>query len=151
MWAGSQQGARLPRIYCFSLIAALVLISAPALARSGGVKYAPDYSDMRGFNYNTVSSLNYNDEWLHYNHAEVDRDMGYAQRLHLNIARVFMSYRTWSADKAAYRDKLKDFVRTAYAHGVGTMVTVVDGPAQMMPELFADSAKPGLRDYAKDL
>src|SRR5580704_17379295 len=100
-------------------------MSAPALARSGGVKYAPDYSDMRGFNYN--------DEWLHYNHAEVDRDMGYAQRLHLNIARVFMSYRTWSADKAAYRDKLKDFVRTAYAHGVGTMVTVVDGPGQMMP------------------
>ena len=99
---------------------------------------------MRGFNYNTVSSLNYNDEWLHYNHAEVDRDMGYAQRLHLNIARVFMSYRTWSADKAAYREKLKDFVRTAYAHGVGTMVTVVDGPGQMMPDLFADSARPGL-------
>ena len=141
----------MPRKYSLCLIAALVLMSAPALARSGGVKYAPDYSDMRGFNYNTVSSLNYNDEWLHLNHAEADRDMGYAQRLHLNIARVFMSYRTWSADKAAYRAKLQDFVRTAYAHGVGTMVTVVDGPAQMMPDLFPDSAKPGLRDYAKDL
>ena len=142
------------RVYLF-LMALLALMPAlavsPAVAKSGRVKYAPDYSNVRGFNYNTASSLNYNDEWLHLNHAEVDRDMGYAQRLQLNAVRVFMSYRTWSADKAAYRAKLQDFVRTAYAHGIGTMVTVVDGPAQMMPNVFDDSAKPGLRDYAKDL
>lgn len=76
---------------------------------------------------------------------------GYAQRLQLNTVRVFMSYRAWSANKATYRAKLQDFVRTAYSHGIGTMATVVDGPAQMMPNLFEDSAKPGLRDYARDL
>jgi hypothetical protein len=133
------------------LLAVLVLMPMPALARSGGIKYAPDYSDVRGFNYNTISSRGYQDEWQSYNHAEVDRDMGYAQRLRLNTARVFLAYKAWQADKVKFRANIKDFVRTAYAHGVGTMFVIVDGPGGMMPDLFQDSAKPGLREYAQDL
>jgi len=100
----------------FSVALGLALMSTAASARSGGLKYAPDYSDIRGFNYNTASSLNTQDEWLHYNHAEVDRDFGYAERLKLNSVRVFLSYKAWAADKAKFRANLRDFVRTAAAH-----------------------------------
>ena len=77
--------------------------------------------------------------------------MGYAQRVHLNMARVFLAYKSWLADKPRYRVNIRDFVRTAYAHGVGTMFVIVDGPGGMMPGVFEDAAKPGLREYAKDL
>jgi hypothetical protein len=126
-------------------------IALPAAARSGGVKFAPDYSDMRGFNYNPISAKDGNDKWVHYNHAEIDRDFGYAERLKLNTVRMFLSYHAWLADRAGFDEKLKDFTRIAYAHHVGVMFVVVDGPPGMMPDLFEESAKPKLREYAQDL
>jgi hypothetical protein len=30
-------------------------MALPAYAKSGGIKFAPDYSDLRGFNYNPAS------------------------------------------------------------------------------------------------
>ena len=104
----------LARPLCAAL--ALMLLTVPALARSGAYKYAADYSDVRGFNYNTASSLNTDDEWENYHHAEVDRDFGYANRLQLNAVRVFLSYKAWVADKTRFRANLRDFVRTAFAH-----------------------------------
>jgi hypothetical protein len=143
------------RMQCFRSAMLLGMLGAAlatsANARSGGYKYAPDYSDIRGFNYITVSALNYQDFWANYKHAEVDRDFGYAERLNLNSVRVFLSYKAWLADKAAFRANLRDFVRTAAAHRIGAMVEVVDGPAGMMPDLFEESAKPKLREYVKDL
>lgn len=110
-----------------------------------------DVSKIRGFNYNPASSHGYTDMWLNYKHDEVDRDMGYAQRLDLNSARVFMSYNAWLKDRTTYGQHLVDFVRTAHAHGIGTMIVMVDLPNQMMPDLFEESAKPKLREWAEDL
>jgi hypothetical protein len=126
-------------------------VALPATARSGGIKFAPDYSDMRGFNYNPVSAKNGNDKWVHYDHAEIDRDFGYAERLRLNSVRVFLSYHAWLANHASYDENIRDFTRTAYAHHIGVMFVVVDGPPGMMPDLFEESAKPKLREYAQDL
>jgi hypothetical protein len=144
-------GTFFPSAIFLGILGAALMLASSANARSGGLKYAPDYSDIRGFNYNTASSLNTEDEWRSYKHAEVDRDFGYAERLGLNSVRVFLSYKAWLADKAAFRANLRDFVRTAAAHHIGAMIEVVNGPGGMMPDLFEDSAKPKLREYAKDL
>ncbi len=143
------------RLLGFALLlcatAALALVAEPAVARSGGLKYAPDYSDVRGFNYNTVSSRGYADEWNRYDHAEVDRHMGYAERLRLNMARVFLAYGSWKADPVRFRANIRDFTRTAYAHHIGTMFVLIDGPQGLMPNPFADTAKPEMQAYVKDV
>ncbi len=116
-----------------------------------------DLSNVRGFNYNTVSSVDdvhgvaYTDQWIRYKHEEVDRDMGYAQKLHLNQVRVFLSYNAWLKDRAQFREHLIDFVRTCQGHGIGVMPVLVDGADEMMPNLFEPSAKPQLREWAQDL
>jgi hypothetical protein len=124
------------------------------LLQTGGAmaagRYAADYSNVRGFNYTPASARGYAAEWQDYNHAEADRDMGYAQKLSFNMARVFLSYNAWLADKAAFKARLKDFVHTANAHGIGTMFVLVDLPQGMMKDLFEDSAKPQLRAWARD-
>lgn len=118
---------------------------------------SPDLSNVRGFNYNTVSSVDdqhgvaYDDQWLRYNHDEVDRDMGYAQKLHLNEVRIFLSYNAWLKDRARFREHLTDFVRTCQSHGIGVMPVLVDGADEMMPNLFEPSARPQLREWAQDL
>lgn len=132
-------------------IAASLLVAPSAMARSGGITFASDYSDMRGFNYNPVSVKVGEDKWLKYDHAEIDRDFGYAERLKLNSVRVFLSYKGWLKDRAAYDANVKDFTRTAFAHRIGVMFVVVGGPQGMMPDLFEESAKPRLREYAQDL
>ena len=134
-----------------AMLSAMLALASPAGARSGGIKYAPDYSDMRGFNYNPISAKNGDDKWARFDHAEVDRDFGYAERLKLNSVRMFLSYKAWTADRAGYDTKLKDFTRIAYAHHVGVMFVVVGGPQSMMPGLFEEAAKPKLREYAQDL
>ena len=92
--------SKAPLVIALALGLALGLALAPAEARSGGIKFAADYSDLRGFNYNPVSAKNGDDKWTHYNHAEVDRDFGYAERLKLNAVRMFLSYHAWQDRKS---------------------------------------------------
>jgi hypothetical protein len=138
-------------ILILAALAASLLAAPSAMARSGGIKLAPDYSNMRGFNYNPISVKVGEDKWLKYSHAEIDRDFGYAERLKLNSVRVFLSYKGWLKSRGAYDANVKDFTRTAYAHHIGVMFVVVGGPQGMMPDLFEESAKPKLREYAQDL
>ena len=55
------------------------------------MKKAVDYASIRGFNYTQPDARDDHDFWLHYSHEIVDRDMGYAERLHLNSAGSFLS------------------------------------------------------------
>jgi hypothetical protein len=45
-----------------AMMSAMLALASPAGARSGGIKYAPDYSNMRGFNYNPISAKNGDDK-----------------------------------------------------------------------------------------
>lgn len=53
------------------------------------MKKTVDYQKLRGFNYTQPDAVNDRDFWANYHHDIVDRDMGYAERLHLNSARIF--------------------------------------------------------------
>ena len=134
-------------------IVALGALVTPAAAQtvSAASRFAKDYSNVRGFNYTPAGANGYAAEWRQYNHDAVDREMGYAQKLNLNLARVFLAYSAYTADKVASGAHLKDFVRTANAHGIGTMFIFIDLPGGMMPDLFEESAKPKLREWAKDV
>jgi len=142
--------------YCLAA-ATLVMSGIGILATEAGAqtpagrRYAADYSNVRGFNYTPSGARGYAAEWQQYNHDEVDREMGYAEKLDLNTARVFLSYTAWVADRAGFAAHIKDFVRTANAHGIGTMFIFIDLPGGMMPDLFEESAKPKLREWAADV
>jgi hypothetical protein len=135
-----------------AIMAARPVLAADAMANANGVvRYVSDYSNVRGFNYTPASARGYTEEWEKYNHTEVDRDMGYAEKLNMNTARVFLSYQAWQAGAASMKASMKDFVRTAAAHHIATMFVLVDLPQGMMKDLFEDSAKPQLRAWAADM
>ena len=72
------------------------------------MKKTVDYQKLRGFNYTQPDAANDRVFWAEYHHDIVDRDMGYAERLHLNSARIFLSYdftnsvETWYFHKSNY-------------------------------------------------
>lgn len=85
-----------------------------------------DLSAIRGANYRGAGATNTTDYWAHYNAAETERDLGYADRLHLNQLRVFVNYASWQADPAAFRQNLIDLARACNRHHIGLMITVGD-------------------------
>ena len=84
------------------------------------MKKAVDYSKLRGFNYTASYAWNDEDFWFHYDHDVVDREMAYAERLGLNSARIFLTYAFYKKGGDAFLANVKDFVRTAWKHGVST-------------------------------
>lgn len=91
------------------------------------MKPLSDYSHIRGFNY--TASYAGNDEvfWDDYRHEVVEREMGYAQRLGLNSARVFLPFASYKKAPERFFSNISDFVRTAYQYGVSTSPIVFFG------------------------
>ena len=91
------------------------------------MKKRVNYAGIRGFNYTQPDSRDDRDFWLHYSHETVDRDMGYAERLRLNSARIFLSYSAYRDDPDSFFAHVRDFVRTAWSHGISTNPIVYHG------------------------
>ncbi len=92
-----------------------------------------DYSYLRGFNYtqsNVWTDVNF---WEEYDHAVVDREMGYAERLRLNSVRVFLTYSSYMKDKAQFLANVRDFVQTAWKHHISTTPIIYHG-FRFLPE-----------------
>lgn len=84
------------------------------------MKKTVDYQKLRGFNYTQPDTEYDGDFWANYHHDIVDRDMGYAERLHLNSARIFLSYDFYKKNPDRFLHHVKDFVQTAWKHGIST-------------------------------
>lgn len=84
------------------------------------MKKTVDYQKLRGFNYTQPDAANDRVFWAEYHHDIVDRDMGYAERLHLNSARIFLSYDFYKENPDRFLADVKDFVQTAWKHGIST-------------------------------
>ena len=85
-----------------------------------------DLSTIRGANYRAAGAANTTDFWLHYQAAETERDLTYADRLKLNQLRVFVNYASWQTNKTAFRKHLVDLSRAANRHRIGLLITVGD-------------------------
>lgn len=111
-----------------------------------------DYSAIRGFNYTQPDCGMDLKFWINYNHDIVDRDMGYAERLHLNSARIFLIYDCYKENPKQFLANVKDFVRTAWNHGISTNPIVFLGFRFAPDEPPLSSmimSKPGLRPLSK--
>lgn len=110
-----------------------------------------DYSAIRGFNYTQPDCGMDLKFWNNYNHDIVDRDMGYAERLHLNSARIFLIYDCYKQNPKQFLANVKDFVRTAWKHGISTNPIIFLGFrfAPDEPPFAGMMSKPGLRPLSK--
>ncbi len=86
-----------------------------------------DYSYLRGFNYTQGNVWTDTDFWEEYNHNITDREMGYAERLRLNSVRVFLTYSSYKKNPVRFLDNVKDFVQTAWKHGISSTPIIYHG------------------------
>lgn len=98
-----------------------------------------DYSHIRGFNYTASYAVNDMDFWSHYKHDVVEKEMGYAKRLGLNAARIFLPYRVYLKNKTQFLQDVKDFVQTAWKYQVWTSPIVYFG-YEFYPDFVEEEA-----------
>lgn len=115
------------------------------------MKPLKDYSFVRGFNYtqsNVWTDVNF---WEAYDHDIVARDMGYAQRLNLNSARIFLTYSSYIKNPKQFLRNVKDFVQTAWEFGISTNPIIYHG-MRFLEEDFQWTAEEGeVRPFPKTL
>jgi len=98
------------------------------------MKKVVDYSKIRGFNYKMAQCTMQKPLWAIYDHDTVDKEMGYAEKLQLNSARVFLSYDVYKQDPQKFLANVKDFVQTAWKHGVSTNPVLFMGGFRFAPD-----------------
>ncbi|MGI6201762.1 MAG: hypothetical protein ACOYJA_13435 [Christensenellales bacterium] len=108
------------------------------------MKPLEDYTFVRGFNYTQSNVITDTNFWEEYDHDIVERDMGYAERLRLNSARIFLTYSSYVKDPEGFLRNVQDFMDTAWRHGISTNPIVYHGL-----RFHPDDLKPGPRDRSK--
>jgi hypothetical protein len=77
-----------------------------------------DYSVIRGFCYPRA---------VKFPLEKVKRELSWAQKLQLNSARIWLSYKDYSADPNEFRNSLIGYIRTANTFGISTMPVLFNG------------------------
>lgn len=141
---------------CLKYAAVLALVLAGCARQVAPVaatiktKLTPaDLSTIRGANYRGAGATNTTDYWLHYNSAETERDLNYADRLKLNQLRVFVNYASWQADKGAFCKNLIDLARTCNRHRIGLMITIGDSASFISDDGTINTNQ--IRDFITDM
>ena len=99
-------------------------IRANVLPRARGANYVPSYSR------NPVQT------WVDYDHATVDRELGFAASARLNTVRVFLHSVVWRFNAALLLRNMGDFVGACHSHGVRPLFVLFDsdfGNASVSP------------------
>ena len=118
---------QLPRL---ALLAVLLPVPLPPAAAAAPHAYANAWADVRGVNYVPSYSANpvqtWSADYVVYDKATVERELGYAQGIGLNAVRVFMHMFVWQADRASFLARYDHFVGACDRKGIKPLVVVFD-------------------------
>ncbi|HEY5232469.1 MAG TPA: hypothetical protein VIK35_02900 [Verrucomicrobiae bacterium] len=143
------------RLSCAGMLLAVLAICGcvhqpPPGGSNNATKLTPaDLSTIRGANYRAAGAVNTTDYWLHYDPAETERDLTYADRLKLNQLRVFVNYTSWQTNNAAFKKNLVDLARAANRHHIGLLITVGDSASFIGKDGTINSVQ--IREFVKAL
>jgi hypothetical protein len=116
------------------LIAPIALLAAaPAEARDQWTKAEANqwYNRqpwMVGANYNPASAINQFEMWQAdtFDPAQIDKELGWAQSIGMNVMRVYLHNMLWENDAAGLKQRMDQFLGIAAKHNVRIMFVLFD-------------------------
>ena len=112
-----------------------MLAFLPTAVHAGSSDESDDFRWMHGANYVASYAATDVEMWLHYDHAVIDRELGYAQKMGLNCVRVFLQSLVYHHDPKAFLAPFEDFLATADTHGLKVMPILFDSCFGVAPSL----------------
>ncbi|MGF1756421.1 hypothetical protein L4D76_00365 [Photobacterium sagamiensis] len=83
-------------------------------------------NQIRGFNYAPSTARNPVEFWRDYDPTLIEKELTYANRLDLNLARIFLSYACYEHDSETFLANVRHFIDTALSKGIKTQLVVFD-------------------------
>ena len=101
---------------------------AVALSLVSGVSatYSNAWAGVRGVNYVPSYSRNPIQTWADYDKATVERELGYAQSLHLNVVRIFLHLFAYYAEPDKFLANYDHLVAACASRGIRPLVVLFD-------------------------
>ena len=122
--------------------AALVTLATPAAAREQWTKaeagrWGAAQPWEIGSNYIPATAINQLEMWQAdtFDPATIDRELGWAERLHMNTMRVFLHNLLWEQDAAGFKRRIDTFLAIAAKHHIKPVFVLFDSCWDPNPKL----------------
>ena len=119
------------RTICILLLI-LCTIQLPAQQRVWTTKQANEWYSKQpwlvGCNFIPSSAINELEMWQPetFDLQTIDKELGWAAGIGMNLARVFLHYIPWQADPQGMKERIKEYLLVSERHGIKTMFVLFD-------------------------
>jgi hypothetical protein len=124
------------------LLCALLAFAAPAQARDLWTKaqanaWSAQQKWLVGSNYIPASAINQLEMWQaeSFDPAQIDKELGWAQRLGMTTMRVFLHDALWQQDAPGFKKRMDVFLAVAAKHGIKPLFVLFDSCWDPNPKL----------------
>jgi hypothetical protein len=109
----------------------LLMIASTAMALPAAAQVRQDDpAKIRGAIYVPAGAYNAPQTWKNFDAEEVDRDLGYAQKIHVNALRTWASYEYWKQDPAKFQANFDQYLAIAKKHGIRILISLFENDGQ---------------------
>jgi hypothetical protein len=97
-----------------------------------------------GANYISSNAINQLEMWqsASFDAALIDRELGFAEGIGMNVMRVFLHHLAWQADQTGFKNRVSTYLRIADKHHIKTMFVFFD-------DVWQDTYKAGKQPEPK--
>jgi hypothetical protein len=83
---------------------------------------------LRGCNYQPASAINQLEMFQaeSFDTATINKELGWAEDLGLNVMRVYLHHLLWTADKEGFKKRLNTYLSISSRHGIKTLFVIFD-------------------------
>ena len=83
---------------------------------------------LRGSNFNPSTAINQLETWQaeSFDTATIDRELGWAEGIGMNVMRVYLHHVAWEVDKEGFKNRMNTYLTIANKHGIKTIFCIFD-------------------------
>jgi hypothetical protein len=83
---------------------------------------------LRGSNFNPSTAINQLETWQaeSFDPATIDRELGWAQAIGMNVMRVYLHHLAWQTDHDGFKKRMNSYLAIADKHGIKTVFVFFD-------------------------
>ena len=83
---------------------------------------------LRGSNFNPSTAINQLENWQAetFDTATINRELGWAEAIGMNVMRVYLHHLAWEVDKEGFKSRLNTYLSIANKHGIKTVFVIFD-------------------------
>lgn len=91
-------------------------------------KWESENGWLRGSNFNPSTAINQLETWQaeSFDTATINRELGWAQEIGMNVMRVYLHHLAWEVDKEGFKKRLDTYLSIADKHHIKTVFVIFD-------------------------